>query len=90
MLIGVPTEIKTHEYRVGLTTGSVLELVHHGHQVLEARPRLDHGAGQVGASAQAHVDPQDLAALATGVLGQLLSQVAQPLLSVFGSVAGIH
>ncbi len=34
MLIGVPREIKNHEYRVGLTPGSVRELVHHGHQVL--------------------------------------------------------
>ena len=34
MLLGVPKEIKTHEYRVGLTTGSVHELVHHGHQVI--------------------------------------------------------
>jgi len=34
MLVGVPREIKTHEYRVGLTTGSVSELVHHGHAVI--------------------------------------------------------
>ena len=34
MLIGVPKEIKTHEYRVGLVPGSVRELVHHGHQVI--------------------------------------------------------
>ncbi len=34
MLIGVPKEIKIQEWRVGLTTGSVNELVHHGHQVL--------------------------------------------------------
>jgi alanine dehydrogenase len=34
MLVGVPREIKTHEYRVGLTTGSVSELVHHGHVVI--------------------------------------------------------
>jgi alanine dehydrogenase len=33
MLIGVPTEVKTHEYRVGLVPASVRELVHHGHQV---------------------------------------------------------
>jgi alanine dehydrogenase len=33
MLIGVPKEVKTHEYRVGLVPGSVRELVHHGHQV---------------------------------------------------------
>jgi alanine dehydrogenase len=34
MLIGVPKEIKTHEYRVGLVPSSVRELVHHGHRVL--------------------------------------------------------
>ena len=34
MLIGVPKEIKTHEYRVGLITSSVRELVHHGHEVI--------------------------------------------------------
>ena len=34
MLIGVPKEIKNHEYRVGLTPGSVRELVAHGHQVI--------------------------------------------------------
>lgn len=34
MRIGVPKEIKSHEYRVGLTPGSVRELVHHGHQVM--------------------------------------------------------
>ncbi|HYH39128.1 MAG TPA: alanine dehydrogenase [Azospirillum sp.] len=34
MLIGVPKEIKNHEYRVGLTPASVRELVHHGHAVL--------------------------------------------------------
>ena len=34
MLIGVPKEIKTHEYRVGMTPASVREAVHHGHDVL--------------------------------------------------------
>lgn len=34
MLIGVPKEIKNHEYRVGLTPSSVRELVHHGHDVI--------------------------------------------------------
>ncbi|HYD67458.1 alanine dehydrogenase [Azospirillum sp.] len=34
MLIGVPREIKNHEYRVGLTPASVREIVHHGHQVI--------------------------------------------------------
>ncbi|MCF7222242.1 alanine dehydrogenase [Marilutibacter chinensis] len=33
MRIGVPSEIKVHEYRVGLIPSSVQELVHHGHEV---------------------------------------------------------
>ena len=42
MLIGVPKEIKNHEYRVGLTPSSVMELVKHGHQIIIER---DAGAG---------------------------------------------
>ena len=34
MLIGVPKEIKVHEYRVGMTPSSVYELIHHGHEVI--------------------------------------------------------
>ena len=34
MIIGVPKEIKTHEYRVGLVPGSVRELVRAGHTVI--------------------------------------------------------
>lgn len=34
MLIGVPKEIKNHEYRVGMIPGSARELIHHGHQVI--------------------------------------------------------
>ena len=37
MLIGVPKEIKNHEYRVGLTPSSVRELTTHGHTVLVER-----------------------------------------------------
>jgi len=40
VLIGVPREIKTHEYRVGLTPASVREVVAHGHRVL-----VESGAG---------------------------------------------
>ena len=40
MLIGVPKEIKVHEYRVGLVPAGVRELVHHGHEVL-----VETGAG---------------------------------------------
>jgi len=34
MLVGVPKEIKNHEYRVGLTPASVQELVTRGHRVI--------------------------------------------------------
>ncbi|HSD16249.1 MAG TPA: alanine dehydrogenase [Thermomonas sp.] len=40
MRVGVPKEIKNHEYRVGLVPSSVLELVHHGHEVI-----VQQGAG---------------------------------------------
>jgi len=46
MIIGVPKEIKNHEYRVGLTPPSVKECVKHGHSVL-----VQSSAGQgIGAS----------------------------------------
>lgn len=37
MLIGVPKEVKNHEYRVGLSPASVREVIGHGHQVLVQR-----------------------------------------------------
>ena len=40
MIIGVPKEIKVHEYRVGMTPASVAEAVVHGHGVL-----VEAGAG---------------------------------------------
>src|SRR5271170_4023091 len=40
MLIGVPKEVKTDEYRVGLVPGSVRELAHRGHEVI-----VEAGAG---------------------------------------------
>jgi len=40
MRVGVPREIKNHEYRVGLTPSSVREVIAHGHEVL-----VEHSAG---------------------------------------------
>jgi alanine dehydrogenase len=40
MLIGVPKEVKNHEYRVGITPSGVRELTHHGHTVF-----VQHDAG---------------------------------------------
>jgi alanine dehydrogenase len=41
MKVGVPTEIKTDEYRVAITPAGVRELVDHGHEVL-----IQRGAGE--------------------------------------------
>ena len=46
MLIGVPAEIKNHEYRVGMTPQSIREVIHQGHQALV---ETNAGAG-IGAS----------------------------------------
>ena len=40
MLVGVPKELKIHEYRVGLLPSSVREFVHYGHEVI-----VETGAG---------------------------------------------
>ena len=45
MRIGVPKEVKVHEYRVGLTPASVRELKEHGHQVfVETKAGIGIGA----------------------------------------------
>ncbi len=50
MLVGVPKEVKTHEYRVGLVPASVRELKHHGHDIL-----VESGAGLgIGCSDEAY------------------------------------
>ena len=41
MKVGVPREIKNHEYRVAITPAGVHELVRGGHQVL-----IEAGAGE--------------------------------------------
>ena len=51
MLIGVPKEIKTHEYRVGLTPSSVLELAVHGHPII-----VETGAGLGIGATDAHYE----------------------------------
>jgi alanine dehydrogenase len=58
MLIGVPTEIKNHEYRVGLIPASVREITDHGHDVIV---QADAGIGS------GHFDDEYVAAGATMV-----------------------
>lgn len=52
MLVGVPKEIKNHEYRVGLTPAAVKELVNHNHQVF-IETQAGNGVGFTDADYQA-------------------------------------
>jgi alanine dehydrogenase len=78
VLIGVPREIKVHEYRVGLTPESARELVARGHSVVVER---DAGVGIGAADADYRSagtaiasDPQDVFARA-----ELIVKVKEPL-----------
>ncbi|MEQ9462632.1 MAG: alanine dehydrogenase [Haliea sp.] len=68
MLIGVPKEIKNHEYRIGLTPAGVRELVHDGHQVLVEKdggePIGFDDAQYVDAGAEIVAGPEDIFARA--------------------------
>ena len=68
MLIGVPKEIKNHEYRIGLTPASVQELTASGHRVLV---EVNGGAGigfyddeYIAAGAQMAAAPEEIFAKA--------------------------
>ena len=80
MRIGVPREIKNHEYRVGLTPDGVLELTARGHAVL-----VEAGAGS-GAGfedAQYLASGASIAPDAAAVFGaaELVIKVKEPQLS---------
>ncbi|MDX1690323.1 MAG: alanine dehydrogenase [Acidimicrobiia bacterium] len=58
MIVGVPTEIKTEEYRVAMTPGGVRELTAHGHRVVVQR-----GAGEASS-----IDDEDYAAVGADIV----------------------
>jgi alanine dehydrogenase len=75
--IGVPTEIKTDEYRVGMTPAGVRELVEHGHEVVVQR-----GAGAGSAIDDASYEAQGARILpdAEAVFGEadMIVKVKEP------------
>lgn len=77
MLVGVPKEVKNHEYRVGLTPQSVREVVHNGHNVL-----VETGAGAgIGATdADYKSAGADIAAESTKIFAEceLIVKVKEP------------
>ena len=78
MLIGVPKEIKDHEYRVGLTPDSVNEAVLHGHDVIVER---DAGAGIGASDADYAAVGAEIAASAQAVFDrtEMIVKVKEPL-----------
>jgi alanine dehydrogenase len=77
MLIGVPKEIKVHEYRVGLVPGSVRELTHRGHRVV-----VETGAGAgIGCGDEAYIAAgAEIAPDAAGVFAkaEMIVKVKEP------------
>jgi alanine dehydrogenase len=75
--VGVPTEIKTDEYRVALTPSGVRELVEHGHEVV-----IESGAGEGSAIADADYRSQGAAIVpdAAAVFGEadMVVKVKEP------------
>jgi alanine dehydrogenase len=80
MKIGVPKEIKVHEYRVGLVPAGVHELVERGHQVLV---QSGAGAGIGFEDADYEAAGAKIAAQATDVFGaaDLIVKVKEPQLA---------
>ena len=77
VIVGVPTEIKDSERRVGLSPASVIELVAHGHEVL-VEPGAGAGSGfadadYTGAGASLASDAEDVVARA-----EMIVKVKEP------------
>src|SRR6185436_17975327 len=77
MKVGVPTEIKTDEYRVALTPSGVRELVEHGHEIV-----VQSGAGEGSAISDADYVAQGASILpdAAAVFGEaeMIVKVKEP------------
>lgn len=83
MIVGTPTEIKDHEYRVGIVPAGVRELVRHGHEVI-----VQAGAGKgsgiddadyVGAGARIVPSAEDVYGVA-----DMIIKVKEPLPPEYG------
>jgi hypothetical protein len=74
--VGIPKEIKNHEYRVAITPAGVMELVQHGHQVV-----IETGAG-LGSSIP-DADYVEAGSRCPGTEGRGSAGVARPCRSLF-------
>jgi alanine dehydrogenase len=85
--VGIPREVKNHEYRVAITPAGVKELVSHGHEVIVEK---DAGAGSsilddeyVAAGATILGSPDDVWAE-----GDLVLKVKEPIAEEYGRMRG--
>jgi alanine dehydrogenase len=81
--IGIPKEIKVHEYRVAITPAGVHELVRHGHQVLVEQ---DAGVGSSIGDAEFAAAGAKILPAAADVWGEadLLLKVKEPIAEEYG------
>ena len=82
MLIGVPKEIKTREYRVGMTPAGVRALVAHGHKVI-----VETGAGEGSGLTDEHytrAGAQIVNTAADAWSGDMVVKVKEPLKDEYG------
>ncbi len=86
MKIGVPKEVKSHEYRVALTPAGAHELVRHGHEVL-----VERGAGEGSAIPDREFERAGARILPTAdavwTEGELLLKVKEPVATEYDLVS---
>jgi alanine dehydrogenase len=81
--VGVPRELKNHEYRVAITPAGVLELVRRGHEVL-----IEHDAGEGSALSDAEYETAGARILPTAddvwAEADLVLKVKEPIAEEYG------
>ena len=82
MLIGVPREIKTREYRVGMTPAGVRALVGHGHKVMVETSAGDGSA--IGDEAYVRAGATIVKTAAEAWSGDMVVKVKEPLPAEYG------
>ena len=89
MRVGVPSELKVHEYRVGLTPGTVREYVAHGHQVVV---QSGAGAGIMASDDAYRAAGAEIAATAAEIFAgcDMIVKVKEPLPSEYSLLRKDH
>jgi alanine dehydrogenase len=87
--VGIPREVKNHEYRVAITPAGVHELVRHGHEVF-----IEHDAGLGSSITDAEYVAAGATILATADdvwgTGELILKVKEPIASEYHQIRKEH